>query len=431
MRTVHASLLLLAQPVSAKQHVVDAAHFHWSALLKTRPTDPSGPLPLPASTSDNCTSHQEDQWKCLCQMTTRDLSYLPPESGSTTIPAAYGTADAGSAVYRASAETASRASSGGVASELCMDGKAFNPLEAAGEPCRPHLPIFRLFPPAPAPLPQAGPPPEALVREWLGNVRPWRWDCDPHLNQETTGGVGTVRHSFPYAATNPMRAVDCIRGDPPGRTVGLPVIEEEYLELADGLLAVASADIGGTYVVVEIGARNAPWAVRLLKAARLLGRSSHVRAVVMDPMPQHTAWAKQNFEMNGFDGSHYTIVQDMFYPHRMNLHRALAGLDHVDFLDMDAQAGEDFLIRTAEDETALAKVRRLHIESHHPRISRKLIPLLKRHGFRILRTSQNLSASEEECPGCMVSPQLGKLVFRADHIYAVNKRSPNTLYGMC
>ena len=130
---------------------------------------------------------------------------------------------------------------------LCPEGLAFNAFALNEDvACQKHLPVFQLFASAarsafPHVRAVLHSQPE-LIREWLGNARSWSWDCEANT------------YTAPYAANVPSRAVDCLRGDPP-RGVDLPTVDEEYFELADAMMAVASAEMGGRFIVVEVGAR--------------------------------------------------------------------------------------------------------------------------------------------------------------------------------
>ena len=99
---------------------------------------------------------------------------------------------------------------------LCPEGLAFNAFALTEDvACQKHLPVFQLFASAArSESPHVRSQPE-LIREWLGNARPWSWDCEANT------------YTAPYAANVPSRAVDCLRGDSP-RGVDLPTVDEEY-----------------------------------------------------------------------------------------------------------------------------------------------------------------------------------------------------------
>lgn len=298
---------------------------------------------------------------------------------------------------------------------LCPEGLAFNAFALTEDvACQKHLPVFQLFASAArSESPHVRFQPE-LIREWLGNARPWSWDCEANT------------YTAPYAANVPSRAVDCLRGDSP-RGVDLPTVDEEYFELADAMMAVASADIGGKFIVVEVGARYAPWAVRAMTAARILGRSRSWFAVVVEPEALHVAWLRQHFAMNGFGPDTYRVIQAPFdrAPRGVTLNETLRGLEHVDFLDMDAQRGEMFLVQSAADSDALRRVRRVHIEGHADHISEHVVSTLERHGFNVVR---NASARVFDV---YHSAAMGRMQFRGASIFGANRHSANTCLGMC
>jgi hypothetical protein len=241
-------------------------------------------------------------------------------------------------------------------------------------------------------------------------------------------------YKVPYVAYSPMRLVDCLRGMPT-QGADLPIVDEEYFEMADGLLAVAAAKPGGKFVVAEVGARYAPWALRAMVAARRLGRSSELYSIVVDPKKMHVAWSHEHFILNGFNQSQFKIIEGMAFRGAsnwgkgVNVHRLseiLKDVDHVDLLDVDVQDAEKYILRDAADKEALEqKVMRAHIECHSVPTADIVMSVLKKHGFRILR---NATAS---APAFYRHAQLGAVPFRCGYVYASNTRFENTLHGAC
>ena len=318
---------------------------------------------------------------------------------------------------------------------MCKHGRAYNPFErpdGARGTCSMHLPIYKLFAPAQSAthVPEshasgaasAVTGPKALVQEWLGNIRKWTWDCVPNT------------YKVPYVAFSPMRLVDCVRGMPK-QGVDLPVVDEEYFEMADGLLSVAAAPPGGKFVVAEVGARYAPWALRAMVAARRLGRSRELYAIVVDPKKLHVAWVHGHFRLNGFNDSQFKVIEGMAFHGApdwgkgVNVHTLsdiLKDVDHVDLLDVDVQDAEKYILRSADDKTALEqKVMRTHIEVHSVKSANVIIGILRKHGFRILRNATDTN------PAFYRHAQLGIVPFRAGYVYAANMRFANTLNGTC
>ena len=302
--------------------------------------------------SDNVMMQRYDyHWQCACNAVEQTMRHVPTYSKAQR-------AMEEESIFAAVSRVAERVRATGF--PLCQQGRVFNPYAAPGSTeCSHHLPIFELFPPvgaASGPARPANSSAHEYVREWLGNIRPWHWDCVPNT------------YPTPYAANVPSRAVDCLRGDP-SQGVDLPLVDEEYFELADAMLAVASADVGGRFVVVEVGARNAPWAVRAMTAARALGRSRSWFAVLVEPMASHAKWIRDHFAMNGFGPETYRVISRPFGHGGVSLSETLRGLEHVDFLDIDAQRGEAQLVQSAADAEALRRVIRVHIEGHGDAIS--------------------------------------------------------------
>ena len=396
-------------------------------------------------------------WQCFCTATDHTIKHTPLPETKNGVHEHW--------VFAATEATA-------LGSANCTPGQLVNPFE--GHPqrqCRSHLPVYSAFPPkiedatieaeniaiamgsshiqesysftdanakiiAEADREWLGlaDMSHQLVREWLGTIRPWHWDCRSNT------------YPLAYAVYSPSRAADCIHGFNPGSAesrvpAALPIVDEEYFELADVLMSVASAPPHETYNVVEIGARYAPFAVRALMAVKALKRSRRgAYAVVVEPLSEHIAWAHQHFRLNGFlEGTEYKSIQAFFGKvpppapgapvkagaRAVTLAEALEGLDHIDMLDIDAQSAEAFLVQSPADAEALRKVRRAHIETHSAEVGEIVIRTLREHGFRVLRNASAQLYDQYHAPA------LGKLMFRGGSVYASNERAPNTLHGKC
>ena len=312
-----------------------AQHEDWSVLLRPSPRQVQRPSALPLSPVPEDAARKCSSWRCKCRQTDYTLQlvrkYATPHK--TLDPALRaGTAAAVRRIRNAS-------------EPLCAPGLAFNPVD---ERCWPHAPIFSLFRSTPL---QAEPDSAGgtVIHDAQGIVRPWTWDCQ--RERQPAGQSGCCSH-YPCAADSPSRAVDCVApvqyyGAPPpsalarGQSLATQwhhpiLIEEEYFEWQDMLLAAASATPGGTFVAVEIGARYGPWAMKGVAAARSLGISSNVHALLVEPMPEHVAMISSYFAMNHFGRDQYTVVPRPFGK-GLGLARLLANLSHVDMLDCDAQ----------------------------------------------------------------------------------------------
>ena len=377
-------------------------------------------VPSVAFSTDGCAIDDartgDAAWKCLCRATDFRMRLVPNGKIDDNF------------IHQASQRLRTMLVTKGLRS-MCADGKAYNPYEHAdGErgTCWPHLPIYKLFPPAAldahSVVTYKDPKLKDYALEWLGNVRRWQWDCVPNS------------YKVAYVAYSPMRLVDCLRGMPE-QGADPPVIDEEYFEMADGLMAVAAAPIGGKFVVAELGARYAPWALRAMVAARRLGRSREFHGIVIDNKNVHVRWTQEHFRLNGFSPSQYKIYQGMAFrgdPLRgkgVDVHRLaelLSDVDHVDLLDVDVQKAEQYIIRNSDDLKALKeKVMRIHVEAHTVVIGEIVSRILVKHGFRILRNASSNMLSMYK------HPHLGKVPFRSGYIFAANMRFANTLNGTC
>lgn len=430
----------------------------WEAALARAPAPVARTPTTPAASNAHAERCASDDWRCLCRATphhhaSEDWKLFPHDesTGRVLEDLAKNTSEHAARRVRTAAASAGGSVAAGL-DAICPHGRVYNALadyvsstsikrheRDDGSPrrehalsrahelqaCRPHLPIFRAFPPV-APKPGAEDARDSsptLAREWLGTVRKWHWDCEANT------------YWCPYAAFSPMRAVDCVRGAPPGASVSPPVVDEEYFELSDVLLSVAAAPKEDKYIIVEVGARYAPWAVRALAAARLLGRKAgDFFAVLLEPMPPHIRWIHQHMRMNGFAESDYRVHHAKFGMKQREgrggktapwygLAELLDGLPHIDMLDMDAQNGELHLVQSAADSAALRKVRRAHIEAHTDETARIVVKTLEEHGFRVLRNTSRLYQ--------VYKTAVGPVHYRGGSVYAVNTNAPNTLGGEC
>ena len=406
----------VAPPPRARAMAPRVRH-NWTTVLApfVQAPDETQNKPQFPSTATSCRlsaldlTSGDDGWQCACHAVEQTMRHVPTYGHGRRQRAIEERS-----IFDSVSRVAERVRATGF--PLCQQGRVFNPYAARGSTeCSHHLPIFELFPPvgaASGPARPANSSPHEYVREWLGNIRPWYWDCVPNT------------YPTPYAANVPSRAVDCLRGDP-SQGVDLPLVDEEYFELADAMLAVASADVGGRFVVVEVGARNAPWAVRAMTAARALGRSRSWFAVLVEPMASHVQWIRHHFAMNGFGPEMYRVISRPFGRRGVSLSETLRGLEHVDFLDIDAQQGEADLVQSAADAEVLRRVRRVHIEGHRDAISEAVIATLKLQGFNTLR---NASARVYDVYNSSV---VGRVQFRGASIYAANRNASNTMRGEC
>lgn len=149
----------------------------------------------------------------------------------------------------------------------------------------------------------------------------------------------------------------------------LPSVDEEYLEWAGALEAIAAAS--GTFTVVELGARWGTWTIRSLVAARRLRPELELHGVLMEPEPHYFAWATEAVRLNGLEG----VVQ--LHNNRSTaplVLEILRSFSKVDLLDIDIQGAEGGLVYEAIGGPAAntkvlwaeieQKVARLHVEIH-------------------------------------------------------------------
>ena len=311
--------------------------------------------------------------------------------------------------------------------KLCPDGQVFNPFDST---CRARLPILSLFDAALQQSPPVTPtfstrlPLCRLIRDYFGNLRPWSWDC------ETNQGKFSA-----YAQTNPSRALQCAAAE---GTTAEPIIEEEYFQWGHALLAAASAERGGTFVVAEIGARYGPWAMRAARAAEVLGRSKSFHVITVDPETLHVGWTREHFALNGMVAPRFKldVVQARFCDQLqgerktstgtlsvvrrsgMRLENCIASIlknvDHVDYLDIDAQGAEKLMVLSDVDKAALrAKVRRTHIETHSDLIWAGLEKALVPMGFKVMQNATWMYSAYR-------SENFGPTWWRGGQFYAIN-----------
>lgn len=215
--------------------------------------------------------------------------------------------------------------------------------------------------------------------------------------------------------------------------------------LRSSQMAAAAAEPGGTFVVVEVGARYAPWAMRAVKAAEVLGRSSKFHVVALEPDTRHVGWIHEHFKMNGMGPTsdrHTLDVVQGFFSHteratneargekkEKKAEKALAGrrlggahciasllegVDHVDFLDIDAQGSEKVMFTMAHDREAFRKkVRRTHIETHSDSIWKIVADHLLEMNFKIVQNATWMYTA-------YTSSTFGPTWWRGGGLYAIN-----------
>ena len=200
-------------------------------------------------------------------------------------------------------------------------------------------------------------------------------------------------------------------------------------------MAAASATRGDTFVVVKIGARYAPWAMRAVKAAEMIGRSAQFHVIALEPLAMHIAWIHEHFQMNGMGpgtGRHKVhVVQDIFcgMPYNKSLPQLFADLnftapctaellkdvDHVDFLDIDAQGSEALMLAQPHDRKAFRrKVRRVHIELHRDDYYPMIAAHLESMDFEIVQNATWMYSAYQ-------SEAFGLTYWRGGVIYAFNR----------
>ena len=227
----------------------------WAAAFASAPSTASTAASAATSNAaaEACTSTSD--WKCLCQATEhahRSLStrHTPTLLGYTTVfheldEIVKNASDVAATTVRARAETTGSVS--GALDEICPHGHVYNPLSdyvalhaphgahgahgahgysAKGRACHKHLPIYRAFPPSLAAAAPYKPSTTAtpadndgargLVREWLGNVRPWAWDCvantcAPSLNEAAPARVPPPSTAPPRVSYRVCRRLGAVR----------------------------------------------------------------------------------------------------------------------------------------------------------------------------------------------------------------------------
>ena len=179
--------------------------------------------------------------------------------------------------------------------------------------------------------------------------------------------------------------------------------------------------------MVEIGARYAPWALRAVRAAMTLKRSSRFHVVAVEPSGRHVGWIREHFRMNGMEPSggkfKLDIVQNTFCNRNSSNGKAqytectasiLANVDHVDFLDIAAQGAEELMLRSPADRHAFrTKVKRVHIETHSDTVWKEVADALLRLRFKITQNATWMYSAYH-------SETFGPNWWRGGGLYAIN-----------
>jgi len=215
-----------------------------------------------------------------------------------------------------------------------------------------------------------------------------------------------------------------------------PVIDEEYFEWIDLLEAVENA--GSTFVMAELGAGYGRWSSRGAVAARAKGKKACL--ILAEAEPEHAEWIREHMANNGIAEEEYTLFQAAVGASRgtmpfciempadrgssapkdwygqalvdpgtvghlretgrtymgrpvkvvdgwgsidievIPLPNMLAGVEQVDFIDIDIQGAEADVV-AASIKTLNAKVKRLHIGTHSTEIEARLRAVLSSAGW--------------------------------------------------
>lgn len=205
------------------------------------------------------------------------------------------------------------------------------------------------------------------------------------------------------------------RGYPADRYVRTqyPPFEEEYFEWVDVLEAVAAAE--GHFTMLELGAGFGRWTANAAAALRRLSGLPHT-FVVVEAEPTHFGWLVQNLLDNAVDSNSVRLVQaavagksgkvgfhvgETQYGGPGNWYGQCIGgsqvveaaslgtlldpLHVVDLIDIDVQGAEFDVLEPAAEELD-AKVKRVHIGTHGPKIEEGLHSLFGRLGWKCLRS---------------------------------------------
>jgi FkbM family methyltransferase len=235
--------------------------------------------------------------------------------------------------------------------------------------------------------------------------------------------------------------------------VPYPGINEEYLEWIDLLESVVQARV--SYNMIDLGAGFGRWGVRAAYALKQYNNQLPYHLIEVEAEPVVFKWMGLHFADNAIDASKHRLIHAatsdqpgdvLFYiggprggpwdrnPNdwygqclakdydvsgeyeddgeyngfKVRLHKSgwrsinvpsvtlkslMAGLDRVDFLDMDIEGQELPVIRSSIEEMDV-KVKRVHIGTHGKEIESELRQLLSAHGWRCLRDYSLFSTSE-------------------------------------
>jgi FkbM family methyltransferase len=209
-----------------------------------------------------------------------------------------------------------------------------------------------------------------------------------------------------------------------------PPFDEEYFEWIDLLEAVAAAE--DRFTMLELGAGHGRWtvnaAVALRHSARLPGT-----LIAVEAEPTHFQWMVQHIKDNSVESEKVHLIQAAvngsggkvgFYvgesnfggpanwygqclggPHvvdAISLKALLQPVEVVDLIDLDIQGAELEVLEPAAREVD-AKVKRVHIGTHGPKIDEGLSSLFGRLGWECVRFFR--------C-GSTVATEYGTIFFR-------------------
>jgi FkbM family methyltransferase len=235
--------------------------------------------------------------------------------------------------------------------------------------------------------------------------------------------------------------------------MGYPPVNEDYLEWIDLLESVVEAR--DLYTMVELGAGFGRWVVRAAFAVKQYNNRLPCRLVAVEAEPVTFRWMALHFEDNGVDASDHRLIhaassdksgeapfyiggprggawdlppnewygqclakdydvkgeyradgQYQGFPVRLHdsgwrsinipavtLKELMAGIELVDFLDMDIEGAELPVISSSIFEMN-TKVKRVHIGTHSQEIEAALRAIFSRHGWCCVRDYSISTRSE-------------------------------------
>ena len=295
----------------------------------------------------------------------------------------------------------------------------FNPLP--GQPPLVHDPVIRQF------RQFVGGMERDSMLDWLGIRTAFHAECTPDQPYNYVDYVPSRFHQCMNHCTAWNAGNESLRGE-------MPLLDDEYPEYLDLLSSVLRTR--DDYVIFELGARFATWAVRGMAAWRQLrGRDKKSFMVALEPDGGYFRTMTHHVAANGFTKRSFLVqgVAKRSASYSIEELALAANVTHISFLDVDIQGAEfGLFLKNPATMAFLNKVcDHVHIGTHQEDHS-SLVALFTRAGW--IPTVNYKRGTRSECeppikngklvlqPQCLTETLHGRAYVRDGMVAFLNPR---------